>query len=550
MYQATNVYFICGFAAIGGGLFGFDISSMSGVLGTQAYKNYFHNPVSYRQGGITASMPAGSLVGSLASSFIADKYSRKVALQISCLLWIIGSIIQCAATSVGMLCAGRVIAGLCVGIASSVVPVYQSEIAPKEIRGRVVSLQQWAITWGILIQYFIQYGAAQVGGGPDDPNQPTAAFRIPWGIQIIPAVILFAGLFFFPYSPRWLASKDRWDESIRVLAALHGKGDVNHPKVLAEYKEIEEALRFEREEAVSSMKALVRPRILRRVFLGMSIQMWSQLCGMNIMMYYIVYIMEGAQIASPLTTASIQYVINVALTLPAILYLDRFGRRPALIIGAFLMMIFLFVSGSLQAVYGQPNDGTGSHDITWIVKDNPSVSKGIVAASYLFVATFATTWGPTSWTYPAEIFPSKVRAKAVSLSTAANWFWNMILAFAVPPLLWSINWKMYMIFAAFNGAAFIHMALMAPETKGYTLEEMDEVFDSGRPAWKTHKKTSRLDQLARDIELGNVKITAPGHQGGSGAAQTAAQPGAAPGYGAEGAAPRPFGATDESKAKA
>lgn len=148
------------------------------------------------------------------------------------------------------------------------------------------------------------------------------------------------------------------------------------------------------------------------------------------------------------------------------------------------------------------------------MKDNPSVSKGIVAASYLFVATFATTWGPTSWTYPAEIFPSKVRAKAVSLSTAANWFWNMILAFAVPPLLWAINWKMYMIFAAFNGAACIHMTLMAPETKGYTLEEMDDVFDSGRPAWKTHKKTSRLDQLARDIELGEVKVPGLGHEEG------------------------------------
>jgi MFS family permease len=135
----------------GGGLFGFDISSMSGVLGTQAYKRYFNNPVSYAQGGITASMPAGSLVGSLLSSFVADRYSRKVALQISCVLWIIGSILMAASQNIPMLCVGRVICGLCVGIASSIVPVYQSEIAPKEIRGRVVSLQQWAITWGILM---------------------------------------------------------------------------------------------------------------------------------------------------------------------------------------------------------------------------------------------------------------------------------------------------------------------------------------------------------------------------------------------------------------
>ena len=124
---------------------------MSGVLGTQAYKRYFGNPVSYTQGAITASMPAGSLVGSLFSWYVADKYSRKVALQFSCVLWIIGSIFMTAAQNIGMLCLGRVICGLCVGMASSIVPVYQSEIAPKEIRGRVVSLQQWAITWGILM---------------------------------------------------------------------------------------------------------------------------------------------------------------------------------------------------------------------------------------------------------------------------------------------------------------------------------------------------------------------------------------------------------------
>ena len=127
-----------------------------------------------------------------------------------------------------------------------------------------MSLQQWAITWGILIQYFIQYGASFADGGPTNPTQGTAAFRIPWGIQIIPAAILFVGMFFFPKSPRWLASKDRWEEAIKVLANLHGNGDVNHPKVLAEYQEIEEALRFEREEAKSDFKWVVRRRRFRK----------------------------------------------------------------------------------------------------------------------------------------------------------------------------------------------------------------------------------------------------------------------------------------------
>ncbi len=220
------------------------------------------------------------------------------------------------------------------------------------------------------------------------------------------------------------------------------------------------------------------------------------------MMYYIVFLMKGAGIGNELLTASIQYIINVAMTLPAILYLDKFGRRPALLIGSFLMMTWLFTVGALQASYGEPNPDKSDKNISWVIKGHSSVSKATVACSYLFVATFATTWGPTSWTYPSEIFPAKVRAKAVSLATAANWAWNCALAFAVPPLLWSINWKMYMIFATFNGLALIHMFFTAPETKGKTLEEMDDVFDSGLPAWKAGKVGSRLDQITRDIETG------------------------------------------------
>jgi MFS family permease len=137
----------------------------------------------------------------------------------------------------------------------------------------------------------------------------------------------------------------------------------------------------------------------KRVLLGISIQAWSQLCGMNIMMYYIVYIMKAANIGDPLLTASIQYIINVLLTLPAILYLDRFGRRPALLLGSLGMMTWLFISGGLQGAYGKPYHDPKDKQITWTLgSDHPSVSKAVVTCSYLFVATFATTWGPVSWT--------------------------------------------------------------------------------------------------------------------------------------------------------
>ena len=232
-------------------------------------------------------MPAGSIFGSIGSSIVADRYSRKVAIQAACILWIIGSAIQAGSTGIPMLVVGRAVSGLGVGSASTIVPIYQAEIAPKEIRGRVITLQQWAITWGILIQYFIQYGASFVDGGPKNPTQSTAAFRIPWGLQMIPGFILLVGMKWLPYSPRWLASRDRWEEAIKVLASLHGDGDVKSPKVLAQYREIEEALKYEQDVGSSGWTALLEPQIFKRLTLGMAIQLFSETSGVNIMMFYI-----------------------------------------------------------------------------------------------------------------------------------------------------------------------------------------------------------------------------------------------------------------------
>ena len=176
-----------------------------------------------------------------------------------------------------MLVVGRIISGLSVGIASAIVPLYQSEITEPRIRGRLVSLQQWSITWGILIQYFIQFGCSYIDG--------VASFRIPWGLQMIPAIVLSLGMLVFPESPRWLVDHDRESEALEILADLHGGGDVNNELVQLEFTEIKEQVAFERTEGAKSYLDLFKPGILRRVGLGASLQMWSQLSGMNIMMY-------------------------------------------------------------------------------------------------------------------------------------------------------------------------------------------------------------------------------------------------------------------------
>ncbi|KAF8837082.1 general substrate transporter [Paxillus ammoniavirescens] len=483
---AGNPYIVGSFACIGGGLFGLDISSMSGVLNNEAYFNVFKNPGSNAQGAIVASMPAGSIVGSLAVTSLADRIGRKNTIILASAIWVLGGVIQCAAINRGMLVAGRVIAGISVGLSSTVVPIYQSEIAAPSIRGRLVSMQQWSITWGIMLQYFVQFGCSYINGN--------TSFRIPWGLQIIPAIVLGIGMLWFPESPRWLIDNGREEEALQILADLHGKGDRSNGLVVLEFEQIKEQVDFERNEGAKSYSDLLKPGVFRRVGLGCSLQMWSPLSGMNVMMYYIVYVFQGAGLTGRrvnLIADSVQYVLNVAFTVPAILYIDRWGRRPLLISGSILMGFFLCLVGGLQAEYGEWGTVDGSS--VWVIINHGSVTKAIIVCSYLFVSSFAVTIGPVSWTYPAEIFPMKVRAKAVSLATATNWLFNFALAWAVPPALSSIAWKTYFVFAAFNFAAAIHFTFCFPETAQHTLEEIEEVFSQGHTfsAWAISREVGK-----------------------------------------------------------
>lgn len=392
-----------------------------------------------------------------------------------------------------MLIVGRVINGLSVGICSAQVPVYISELAPPSKRGRLVGAQQWAITWGIMIMFYISYGCSFLKG--------PKAFRVPWGLQMIPAVILFFGMIFLPESPRWLARKGRWDECLDVLALVHGKGDKNSPFVKRELEDIKKMRELEKQNADVTYLELFKPNMINRTHIGVFTQIWSQLTGMNVMMYYITYVftMAGLTQNALLLSSSIQYVINVVMTVPALLFVDQWGRRPTLLAGAALMATWLFVNAG---VLGGKGHYAGKNGVNNIPEASTAVhgpaSKALIACSYLFVASFAPTWGPVSWIYPPELYPLRVRGKAVALSTSANWAMNFALGYFVPPSFVNIQWRTYIIFGVFCIAMFIHVFFMFPETAGKTLEEVEDIFTDpngirnvGTPAWKT-----RVDRRA------------------------------------------------------
>lgn len=497
-YHTFNPYVIAFIATIGGMLFGFDTSSVSAFVSEDAYLKFFNSPDSLTQGGVTAAMAGGSFLGCLFAGYISDRLGRKPVIQFSSFIWMVGAAIQCSCRNLGQLIAGRVIGGVAVGFASSQVPVYIAEISPKNIRGRLVGVFQWAVTWGILIMFFISFGCTYIDG--------PASFRTAWGIQMVPGFILFLGTLILSESPRWLASKDRWEEALDIIAQVQGGGDVNHPQVLIEIEEIKETVRIEREAKDMSILDLFRKDSINRTMVGIWAQIWQQMCGVNVMMYYIVYIfsMAGFTGNATLVSSSIQYVINVVMTIPALLFIDRWGRRPLLIIGGFLMMIWLFAVAGLLATYGEPVDQVnGNSQIRIkIPADQKSAANAVIACSYLFVASYAPTWGPGVWVYNSEIFPLRQRAIANGITASANWIFNFALALFVPSAFTNITWKTYIIFGVFCVCLTIHVFFLFPETKGKSLEEINQVWEEGVAAWKSASFEPKRPSLSDIKEVG------------------------------------------------
>jgi sugar porter (SP) family MFS transporter len=409
-----------------------------------------------------------------------------------------------------MLCVGRVINGLAVGFESAQVPVYISEISPPSQRGRFVGLQQWAITWGILIMYYISYGCSFIGGGTST-DYSTAAWRVPWGLQMLPAFFLFFGMFLLPESPRWLARQDRWEECHEVLTLVHGKGDPNHPFVHVELQDIKEMCEFERRNADVTYLDLFKPRMINRTMIGLWTQIWSQLTGMNVMMYYIGYIfsMAGYTGNATLLASSIQYIINVVMTLPALYFLDRVGRRPLMITGGIFMTIFMFANAGIMGGKGVVVPGGINNVAEESMRVSGAAAKGLIACTYLFVASYAPTWGPASWVYPPELFPLRFRGKGVAFATSGNWAFNMALGLFTPTAFTNIRYKTYIVFGVFNLALTVHTYFGFPETAGKTLEETEAMFEDpqgipymGTAPWKTSVSFQRMAA----IESGTVDV--------------------------------------------
>lgn len=480
----TNHYVaLCAaFATIGGLLFGYDQGVISVTLVMEQFLGRFPrvsaeaSGAGFWKGFMTAMLELGALIGALCAGYLADRLSRKYSIVVAVVIFTIGSILQTAAMDYAMLTVGRLIGGMGIGALATISPLYISEIAPPEIRGALLVLQEFSIVFGIVIAFWTTYGTRYMAG--------EWSWRLPFFIQMIPGFILGIGIFFLPFSPRWLSSKGRDDEALAVLGKLRNL-PTDDQRVIQEWCEIRAEVAFAQEvsrekhpklQAHTHMNHFKLEVALwldcfkhgcwRRTVVGVGIMFFQQFVGINALIYYSPSLFEtlGQDYEMQLLLSGIINCTQLVGVATSLWTMDRFGRRPLLLIGAGLMFICHLIISVLVGKFG----GRWSQYVT----------EGWVAVAFLFfyMFSFGATWGPVPWAMPSEIFPSSLRAKGVALSTCSNWFNNFIIGLITPPLVQNTGYGAYTFFAVFCLLAFVFTYFFIPETCGKSLEEMDSVF--------------------------------------------------------------------------
>ncbi|KAJ3248108.1 High-affinity glucose transporter rgt2 [Chytriomyces hyalinus] len=452
-------------AGIGGFLFGYEIGVIGQVLGMESFKTDFNlndaSTQSSHVAWVTTSFLFGCIGGAAIFSVLADRIGRKYSIISSGLFFAMGGALQCSANSFAVLLAGRVLSGVSIGTASMVVPLYMAETAPAATRGALTTIYQLMITFGIFVASCVNSIIIKTV-----EDRSSTGWRMALAMQIIPSIFLVILVYFIPFSPRWLAEKGRHEEGLEVMAKLRGLS-VHDQTVVDEYNLIREASEIDKAIGEASWGELFRGTNGKRMLIAMLNQSLQQLTGINVILYYSVQIFQAmgfdhadTLIAFPLANS----FVNFIATFPGMWAVDRYGRKPLLVWGGLGMAVghagvYTFLTLSSKE---------GSQLLAW----------GAIISVYIFLVSFASTWGPVVWSYQAEIFPLRVRAKGTGFATVTNWTWNAIIAYAFPFVFSALDKQptVYWIFFTFCLGMSAWAWYFVPETKGLTLEEVGEVF--------------------------------------------------------------------------
>jgi len=435
-------------ATLGGLLFGYDTAVISGAIG---FLRAHFELDTIQMGWAASSALVGCMAGAAAAGTLSDRFGRRTMLVISAVLFAVSGIGCALPRTIVEFNIYRIIGGIGVGFASMLSPLYIAEVAPARIRGRLVSVNQFAIVTGMLVVYFVNYFIALQG---NDAWNIEVGWRWMLGSESLPAFIFLAGLFAVPESPRWLVKQGRRQEASRILARVDGEQMAGE-----ELSRLDGLLKQE----PGTLADLFRPGLRRVLALGIALAVLQQVTGINVFLYYGPEIFKhlGNETNAALLQTVIVGAVNLTFTIAAVLVVDRLGRKPLMILGSAGMGISLTFLG--LAAYLQKTE-------LWVL-----------TFMLTYIASFAIAIGPVTWVLLSEIFPTKVRGRAMAIATLLLWLANYIVSQTFPIL----DEHPFLVATFHHGFAFWLYAAMClvlifvvwrwvPETKGKTLEEIEQ----------------------------------------------------------------------------
>ena len=451
------VYVAALFAALGGLLFGYDTGVISGAL--IFIKREFGLTTAAEEV-VVSGVLLGATIGAIFGGKAADLFGRRRVLLVTAAIFGIGALASAVAPSPAILIISRVVLGLAIGLASTNVPVYLSEVAPPHARGWVVSLFQLAVTDGIVVAYLTDYAFAGIGG-----------WRWMLGLAVVPALVFGIGMFFLPETPRWLIRGGHHEVAQQVLVRIRELSDVN-----VEIEEIKASLAQQAESGhwTDLLRRQVRPALV----VGLGLAIFQQITGINTVIYYAPRILQSAGFDSAsgaiLATVGVG-VVNVGMTIVAMFLVDRAGRRPLLLVGIAGMTITLGMLG-LSFRIANP-----SGQLAWIS----------VTCLMGYVASFAISLGPIFWLLIAEIYPLKIRGLAEGTAATFNWASNLIVSLTFLTLVEKLGASStFLLYAIASVASWFFAYCFVPETKGRSLEQIEAFWRARHHARRTASQIS------------------------------------------------------------
>ncbi|CAK9439079.1 uncharacterized protein LODBEIA_P33030 [Lodderomyces beijingensis] len=461
------VYFTSAFVSLFVSLFGYEQGVCSGILAFETFQSYFNNPSAAVIGVVISILEIGAMISSILVAKISDRFGRKRTILLGTFIFIIGGSLQSFCPNMFVFAVGRVFSGFGVGILSTIVPSYQCEISPSDERGKLVCGEFTGNISGYALSVWVDYFCYFIQDIGDTRSQPKSflanlSWRLPLFIQVALAFVLFLGGFFIVESPRWLLDNDQDQQGFHVLSLLYDSHHLNS-KPKTEFFMIKNSILRERKltpKAERTWRHLLF-NYKRRVFVACSSLIFAQLNGINIISYYapMVFLEAGFDDSGALLMTGVNGIIYLASTIPPWFLVDKWGRRPILILSGVAMGVCLFLVSVFMLL-------------------NKSYTATVVAVLVIiYNASFGFGFGPIPFLLSGESYPLSVRSKGMSLAVSCNWLSNFIVGLLAPILRQNIKWAMYLFPAGSCVISVVCVMMFYPETKGIELEQIDEVFD-------------------------------------------------------------------------